>query len=102
MRFSRFHAIRHGIDQGSGLDNDLIRRGTFNDLPELSAQADKVSVVAVDVEAKRVARTEPVRHGSAVTASDPATENGGLPLRGDTSSMSKTSSNSQSEKIRRK
>lgn len=88
-RFSHFYAIRDGIDQGSGLEDDLIGRGTFNDFSQLGAQADEVSAGVVDVELKCVTRTGPVRHGSAANASEPA-------------SMSKTSFNAQSEKIRRK
>lgn len=73
MRLSCFYARGHGTDQGFGFDNDLIGRGTFNDRPQLSAQADKVSAVPVDVEPKSVARTESVRHGSAVTVSSMST-----------------------------
>jgi hypothetical protein len=91
-RLSRFHAIPHAVDQGFGFDNDLIGSGTFNDLLQLSTQADILPAIAVDVELKRVIRTLPMRHGNAVTIGEPATA----------SSMSKTPSKLQSEKIRRK
>ena len=36
-RFSRSYAIRHGVDQGFGLEDNLIGSGAFDDLPELGA-----------------------------------------------------------------
>lgn len=61
-RFSRSGAVRYRVDQGFGLDDDVIGGRAFDDFLQLGTQADKARAIAVDVELKRTAATDPVSH----------------------------------------